>query len=373
MLDVTVEKRLTEELLNSRKLESVGMLAGGIAHDFNNSLMGILGNLSLAKSRIGHGHDAHRRLQEAEKAALRAKGLTQQLLTFSKGGAPVRRSTSMEGVIRDTVQFVLSGSNVSSQVVVDPALWPAEVDAGQISQVIENLVEANNVDEAATSGLPVGSGRFIGILVSDEGVGILPEAVDHIFDPYFTTKAGGSGLGLATSYAIVQKHEGHLTFRPRPEGGTEFSLFLPAGKTIERPCEEQEPRLSPRSGRILVMDDDDLVLETVGAMLKLLDHTAVFVPDGESAVQAYHAAMQTGSPFDAVILDLTIRGGYGGEEAMRRLLEIDPAAVGIVSSGYSESPVMSEARRFGFRDCIAKPYQPEELRVVLDRVLGASG
>jgi PAS domain S-box-containing protein len=388
MLDVTVEKRLTEELLNSRKLESVGMLAGGIAHDFNNSLMGILGNLSLAKSRVGAGHSAHRRLQEAEKAALRAKGLTQQLLTFSKGGAPVRRSTSMEGVIRDTVQFVLSGSNVRGKVIVDPALWPAEVDAGQISQVIENLtlnavqampdggllrVEANNVDEAAASGLPVGPGRFVRILVSDEGVGIQPEAVDRIFDPYFTTKKDGSGLGLATSYAIVKKHEGHLAFRPRTGGGTEFTLYIPAGKTTERPREKDRPVVLQRSGRILVMDDDDLVLETVGAMLKTLEHTASFVPDGESAIQAYRSAMQAGSPFDAVILDLTIRGGYGGEEAMRRLLEIDPNAVGIVSSGYSESPVMAEAQRFGFRDCIAKPYRPQELRVVLDRVLGSSG
>jgi len=384
MLDITVEKRLTEELLNSRKLESVGMLAGGIAHDFNNSLMGILGNISIAKSRIGDTHKAHRRLLEAEKAALRAKGLTQQLLTFSKGGAPVRRSTSMEGVIRDTVQFVLSGSNARGQVVVDPRLWPADVDAGQISQVLENLVlnavqampdgglvrvEARNVDEAASSGLPVRHGRFVGIGVSDEGAGVPPDVVDRIFDPYFTTKEHGSGLGLATSYAIVQKHEGHLVVRPRPGGGTEFTLYLPAGERVERSSEEHTPRAVPRSGRILVMDDDDLVLETVCAMLKMLDHTAVLVPDGESAVQAYGAAMQAGPPFDAVILDLTIRGGYGGEEAMRRILEIDPGAVGIVSSGYSESPVMAETQRFGFRDCIAKPYRPEELRVVLDRVL----
>jgi CheY-like chemotaxis protein len=234
-------------------------------------------------------------------------------------------------------------------------------------------VEASNADEAAASGVPIGPGRFVRILVSDEGVGIQPEAVDRIFDPYFTTKKDGSGLGLATSYAIVQKHEGHLAFRPRKGGGTEFTLYIPAGKAIEQPREKDGPVVLQRSGRILVMDDDDLVLETVGAMLKTLNHTAAFVPDGESAVQAYRSAMQTGSPFDAVILDLTIRGGYGGEEAMRRLLEIDPNAVGIVSSGYSESPVMAEARRFGFRDCIAKPYRPQELRVVLDRVLGADG
>ena len=388
MLDVTVEKRLTEELLNARKLESVGMLAGGIAHDFNNSLMGILGNISIAKSRIGDKHGAFGRLGEAEKAALRAKGLTQQLLTFSKGGAPVRRTTSIEGVIRDTVQFVLSGSNVRGQVVVEPALWPAEVDAGQISQVIENLVlnavqampdgglvqvEADNVDMPANSGLPVRQGCFVVVRVSDEGIGIRPEAVDRIFDPYFTTKEGGSGLGLATSYAIVQKHEGHLTVRPRRGGGTEFTLYLPAGEQVERPREEHKPAVAERHGRVLVMDDDDMVRETVGAMLGLLGHSAEFAPDGESAVQAYRSAMQAGTPFDAVILDLTIRGGYGGEEAMRRLLEIDPGAVGIVSSGYSESPVMAEAHRFGFRDCIAKPYRPTELRTVLDRALGSNG
>ncbi len=385
MLDITAEKRLTEDLLNSRKLESVGMLAGGIAHDFNNSLMGILGNLSLAKARVGEGHDAHRRLQEAEKAALRAKGLTQQLLTFSKGGAPVRRSTSLEGAIRDTVQFVLSGSNVRGQVDVASELWPAEVDAGQISQVIENLVLnavqampdgglvhvcARNIHETESGSLPVRSGRYVCVCVSDQGCGIPLENADRIFDPYFTTKQNGSGLGLATSYAIVQKHEGHLRFRPRRGGGTVFTLYLPAGEAVERTLVEDHPVSARRNGRVLVMDDDELVLETVGAMLKTLDHSAVFVPDGESAVRAYRAAMQAGTPFDAVILDLTIRGGYGGEEAMRQLLEIDPNAVGIVSSGYSASPVMAEARRYGFKDCIAKPYRPEELRLVLDRALG---
>ncbi|MCH7780920.1 MAG: PAS domain S-box protein [Acidobacteria bacterium] len=387
MLDVTVEKRLTEELLNARKLESVGMLAGGIAHDFNNSLMGILGNLSIAKSRVGKKHAAYGRLREAEKAALRAKGLTRQLLTFSKGGAPVRRTTSIEGVIRDTVQFVLSGSNVRGQVIVEPGLWPAEVDAGQISQVIENLVlnavqampdgglvqvEADNVDVPAGSGLPVCQGCFVRIRVSDEGIGIPPEAVDRIFDPYFTTKEHGSGLGLATSYAIVQKHEGHLAVRSRQGGGTEFTLHLPAGKEVERMREENEPVAAAHRGHVLVMDDDDLVRDTIGAMLAGLGHSAEFASDGESAVQAYRSAMQAGRPFDAVILDLTIRGGYGGEEAMRRLLEIDPGAVGIVSSGYSESPVMAEAHRFGFRDCIAKPYRPTELGAVLDRVLGSN-
>jgi len=388
MLDVTVEKRLTEELLNARKLESVGMLAGGIAHDFNNSLMGILGNLSIAKSRVDDKHDAYRRLIEAEKAALRAKGLTQQLLTFSKGGAPVRRTTSIEGVIRDTVQFVLSGSSVRGHVIVEPALWPAVVDAGQISQVIENLVlnavqsmpsgglvqvEADNVDVPASSGLPVRHGHFVRIRVSDEGLGIPPNAIDRIFDPYFTTKEHGSGLGLATSYAIVQKHEGHLAARPRRGGGTEFTLYLPAGEEVERLHEENRPLAVEHRGHVLVMDDDDLVRDTVGAMLALLGHAAEFVRDGESAIQAYREAMQAGRPFDVVILDLTIPGGYGGEEAMRRLLEIDPDAVGIVSSGYSESPVMAEAHRFGFRDCLAKPYRPTELCTVLDRVLGPNG
>ncbi len=316
---------------------------------------------------------------------MRAKGLTQQLLTFSKGGAPVRRSTSLEGAIRDTVQFVLSGSNVRGQVDVAPELWPAEVDAGQISQVIENLalnalqampdgglvhVGARNVDETESRSLPVRNGRYVCICVSDEGCGIPPENADRIFDPYFTTKENGSGLGLATSYAVVQKHEGYLNFHARDAGGTVFTLYLPAGEAIEQPLEQEEPVLPKRSGRLLVMDDDELVLETVWAMLETLDHTAVFVPDGESAVQAYRTAMSAGTPFDAVILDLTIRGGHGGEEAMRQLLELDPKAVGIVSSGYSASPVMAQARRYGFKDCIAKPYRPEDLRLVLDRVLG---
>ncbi len=388
MLDATVEKRLTEELLNARKLESVGMLAGGIAHDFNNSLMGILGNLSLAKSRVGAEHAAFSRLNEAEKAALRAKGLTQQLLTFSKGGAPVRRATSIEGVLRDTTQFVLSGSNASGQVDVEPDLWHAEVDAGQISQVIENLVlnavqampgggpvhvAADNVDVRRGSGLPVREGRFVRIRVRDEGCGISPEFVDRIFDPYFTTKKDGSGFGLATSYAIVQKHEGHIGVRPRPEGGSEFTVYLPATEAPAIPRVEHRPPAASKCARLLVMDDDELVLETIRAMIEQLGHSADFVPDGKAAVAAYRAAMQAGKPYCAVILDLTIRGGPGGEETMRRLLEIDPGAIGIVSSGYSESRVMAESRRFGFKDCIAKPYRPAELQAVLEGLLGRHG
>jgi len=384
VLDVTHEKRLTENLLNSRRLESVGMLAGGIAHDFNNSLMGVLGNLSIAKSRVPEEHGAYDRLLEAENAAQRIRILTQQLLTFSKGGAPVRRTTSIDGLIRDSVQFVLSGSNVDSRVEVDPGLRPADVDAGQIRQVIEHLVlnavqampdggtvrvAARNTTPSEISGLPVRTGEFVRIEVSDEGVGIPPDAIDRIFDPFFTTKEDGRGLGLATSYAIVQKHDGHIGVRPRQGGGTEFTVYLPVGAPNELRLEESAPAAAKQGCRFLVMDDDDLVRDAIGVMLRDLGHAAEFVPDGDSAIQAYRAAMRRGDPFDAVLLDLTIRGGYGGEEAMRRLTEIDPHAVGIVSSGYSDSPVMAESHRYGFKDCIAKPFRREDLRSVLDRVL----
>lgn len=385
MLDITTEKRLTEDLLNSRKLESVGLLAGGIAHDFNNSLMGILGNLSLAKSRVGEEHTAHGRLLEAEKAALRAKGLTQQLLTFSKGGAPVRRSTSIEGVIRDTVEFTLSGSNAEGRVEIEPHLWPADVDTGQISQVLENLVLnavqatpggglvevfADNVEIDGESELPLSPGRYVRLRVRDEGVGIPNEIIDRIFDPYFTTKETGTGLGLATSYAVVQKHEGHLGARSRDRSGSEFTLHLPAGAHAETRPSEAPPSTSERRVRVLVMDDDELVIETVSAMLEEFGHSGEFVGDGASAVRAYRRAMEEERPFHAIILDLTIRGGFGGEEAMRRILELDSNAVGIVSSGYSESTVMADSTRYGFRGCIAKPYRPDELRTILDRVLG---
>jgi len=384
MVDITVEKRLTEELLNARKLESVGMLAGGIAHDFNNTLMGILGNLSIAKNRIDAEHNAHNRIIEAEKAALRAKGLTQQLLTFSKGGAPVRRSTSMLGVICDTLPFALSGSNVELKLEIDDDLWPADVDAGQISQVLENLAlnsaqameqggtlhaSAGNVELEARSGIPVRPGRFICIRVRDEGGGIDPDVVDRIFDPYFTTKEHGSGLGLATSYAIVQKHDGHIGVRSNADCGAEFVIYLPAGEPVdESEAVELEEAASPRA-RILVLDDDEMVLDAVATMLEGLGHEATFVSDGQQAVDCYREALQRGERFDVALLDLTIRGGFGGEVVMRRLLEIDPQAVGVVSSGYSDSPIMAEAQRFGFREHLAKPYQPNELKRLLSQLL----
>ena len=385
MLDITVEKRLTDELLNARKLESVGILAGGIAHDFNNSLMGILGNLSIAKTRAAGNDAILSRLLDAEKAAVRARGLTQQLLTFSKGGSPVRKPTSIEGVIRDTVQFVLSGSNARAQIDVAPDLWTVHIDAGQISQVIENLtinavqampnggrieVEAVNSDTGSQSGCPLDAGRFVCIRVRDEGVGIAPDVVDRIFDPYFTTKQDGLGLGLATSYSVVQKHDGYLGVKNRPEGGTEFTMCLPVSDVAREPDVHEGPGADVRVARILVMDDDDIVLDAVREMLRGLGHDGEFVTDGESAVQAYEQALDNDRPFDAVLLDLTIRGGFGGEETMRRLLRIDPGVVGIVSSGYSDNPVMAEARRYGFSDGIAKPYRPDELAMALNRALG---
>ena len=384
MVDITVEKRLTEELLNARKLESVGMLAGGIAHDFNNTLMGILGNLAIAKNRLEEDHSAHTRLVEAEKAALRAKGLTQQLLTFSKGGAPVRRMTSIEGVLRDTVQFALSGSNVEGTVEVSPDLWAADIDEGQISQVIENLalnaaqamptggnvrIVAENVELGARSGVPVRPGRFVRIRVIDDGPGIDGELIDRIFDPYFTTKKDGNGLGLATSYAIVQKHEGHLGVRSEVGRGSEFAIYLPAGELEAHTDDESAPATSARAGHILVMDDDELVLDAVGTMLHGFGHRAQFARSGEEAVSLYRQAMEAGDRFDLALLDLTIRGGFGGEEAMKKILATDPSAVGVVSSGYSDSPVMSDATRYGFRDHLAKPYQPSELERLLAKLL----
>ena len=382
--DMGEQRKVEQEQLKSAKLESLGVLAGGIAHDFNNILTTVIGYLSLAKMDIDPDTELFENLTEVEQASKRATELTHQLLAFSKGGAPVKTTASIAELIRDSATFATRGSNVRCEFDVATDLWRAEIDAGQISQAIQNLVlnadqamasggavniAASNCEITADTGLPLSPGRYIRIGVSDEGVGISPEHLTRIFDPYFTTKPDGSGLGLATAYAIIQNHEGHITVESEEAKGAEFLLYLPACDTVLAPVEEPNDVVVTGSGRVLVLDDEAPIRRLAGNLLSRLGYEVEFAREGRQAVDRYREAHNGNRAFNAVIMDLTIPGGMGGRDAVRELLRIDPAARVIVSSGYSEDPVMADYREFGFAGVVSKPYDIQELSQVLGLVL----
>jgi len=386
--DVTEKLRTEEELLKIEKLESIGVLAGGIAHDFNNILVAILGNLSLASQLLDPESEPFARLQVAEKAALQARGLTQQLLTFSRGGAPLRETASIADVIKESASFVLHGGNVACAYRIPADLWLAEIDTGQMSQVVQNLIvnashampgggtidiACENVPRERLRGLPLAPGDYVKIIIRDTGIGIPQKFIDKIFDPYFSTKKEGSGLGLAITHSIISKHNGHISVESQPGEGTSFSIYLPANPEA-RPKEKRAAGEALKGeGRVLVMDDEDFVRDTVEQMLTYLGYQVVLARDGGEAVELYNKYRSAGEPIDLLIMDLTIPGGMGGEEAARKILEIQADAPIVVSSGYSNDPVMAHCQEHGFRAAILKPYRMSELGRVILEVLQQPG
>jgi PAS domain S-box-containing protein len=383
--DITDKKKLEDELIRASKLESIGVLAGGIAHDFNNILTGIITNMFMAKMNVKDNAETYQLLSEAEKAAYRASKLTKQLLTFSKGGAPVKEVTSIKDIIEDAVGFCLSGSKVDYTLDIPNDLDPVEVDKGQIDQVLNNLII--NADQAMPGGgtinvvvrmidvtrdmkLPLKRGRYVKVSILDTGIGIPPEAASKVFDPYFTTKATGTGLGLTTAYSIVQKHNGYLCFDSIQGKGTTFSFYLPASGMSMSELEETRRVEIPRgSGRVLIMDDDEVVRTVMERLLKASGYEPTSVGNGAAAIAAYKNARESGKPFEVVIMDLTIQGGKGGKETGGELLAIDPATKIIVVSGYSNDPVMSNYRDYGFKGVVSKPFTIEEFTGVINGVV----
>jgi PAS domain S-box-containing protein len=385
--DISEKKKWEAEYLKSCKLESLGVLAGGIAHDFNNILMAMLGSISFSKLDVPGDSPLFQRLGDVENAVYRARDLTRQLLTFAKGGTPIVRTTSIAALLRETIGFTLAGSDVSASFDAAPNLWPARVDEGQISQVINNLVlnacqampEGGNLVVRCDNvriprgksnyGIPLKSGAYIRIRLRDEGSGISSDHLSKIFDPFFTTKEGGSGLGLSTTYSIVKRHHGHIEVESTPGVGTEFSIYLPASPN-EIPEEKSRPdNLIHGAGRILLMDDETMVRNVAGHMLTRLGYEVDFAENGTEAVERYQRARDDGRPFDAVIMDLTIPGGMGGRVAIRKLKKLDPTVRAIVSSGYADGPVMAEYQKYGFCGMMAKPYEINTLSNVLQQVL----
>jgi len=384
--DVTEQQRMEEELAKAQKLESLGVLAGGIAHDFNNILTAVLGNISLARLITQQQRESQEVLAEAERACTRARELTQQLLTFSQGGAPIKRLASLADLLRETVGFALRGANVFAEFALAPDLWPAEVDTGQIGQVFHNLVlnarqampqggtlkiAADNMQLDGTTSLPLAPGPYVRLQVRDTGIGIAPEHLSRIFDPFFTTKQRGSGLGLATSYSIVKRHDGHIAAESTVDVGTTLSVWLPARPGLRPRTAAPAKPLRGGGGRVLLMDDEASVRQVGASLLQALGYAVETVADGDEALRAYEAARHAGRPFDIVMLDLTVVRGMGGRECIGRLRALDPAVKAVVSSGYSNDPVMADYAAFGFAGVVPKPYELGELGETLERILRA--
>lgn len=384
--DITERKRMEADRDRASRLESIAILAGGIAHDFNNILTAILGNISLA--RIYEDTDRiSERLIESEKACMQAKNLTEQLLTFSKGGAPVKKIASVKELLKNATSFALRGSNVSHELSIPDDLWPAEIDGGQISRVIQNLVinadqsmpeggaikvQAENVVVDAKDNLPLKDGKYVKISIQDGGIGIPEEYLQRIFDPYFSTKQKGSGLGLATVYSVIKNHDGYITVDSQVGIGSTFHVYFPASPG-QPPVEEEEENVEINpvagEGRVLVMDDEENIRELVKEMLGSLGYEVTTAMDGAEAIELYRDARDSGQPFDAVITDLTVPGGMSGKEAIQQLVKIDPGVKAIVSSGYSNDPIMANFREYNFHGAIAKPYRTRELSILLHEVL----
>jgi len=345
-----------------------------------------MGNISLAKRYVEPKGKAFERLDEAEKASLRARDLTQQLLTFARGGAPIKKTVSITQVIKESAVFSLSGATVRPEFSLADDLWMVKIDEGQMSQVIRNIVI--NADEAMPNGgtikiraqnrvikkaeaLPLPSGNYIQISIADQGIGIPKEHLPRIFDPYFSTKKKGSGLGLATSYSIIKNHGGHITVESTMGVGTIFRVYLPALKKRSLKRKEEKEQPAPiGQGRILVMDDEKTVREFLHAGLTDVGYDVELTSDGKEAITRYAEAKAAGQPFAAVILDLTIPGGMGGMETIKKLLELDPNINAIVSSGYATDPIMSNYKKYGFSAVVTKPYSVEELEKILHNLLG---
>jgi two-component system cell cycle sensor histidine kinase/response regulator CckA len=382
--NITDKHLLEEQSLRTQKLEAVGLLAGGIAHDFNNLLQGIFGTISMAKLFSEKAGKPYQLLDETEKTLMQARNLTKQLLTFSKGGEPVKKSVALGPVVRDSAKFALSGSNVHCVFSVDDDIRTVWADEGQINQVIQNIVlnasdampdggtlvmEVGNYILAERSGLPLPKGSYVRISVKDSGIGIPESHLSRIFDPYFTTKQKGSGLGLTTSYWIVKKHGGLIDVISDLGSGTTFFIYLPASEEKPLPAEIGKSTIFRGKGAILLMDDEEIVRSVAGYMIRSLGYEIAFAENGEEAIKKYVDALNSARPFDAVILDLTVRGGMGGEETIRRMSAVNPDVCAIVSSGYSDSAVLSQYTDYGFKAVLSKPYAIEELSIVLHSLL----
>jgi len=382
--DITEKRKMEQEIQKAQKLESLGILAAGIAHDFNNLLAIIMGNIGLAKLSINSKDRAYRILDDAEQGAANAIGLSQQLLTFARGNAPVKEIASIQEIVENSTKFALHGSAVRCDCHFAPDLYVVDVDKGQISQVFQNLIinaeqampcgglitiEAKNLDNHDQHIGYLLQDNYIEIILKDQGIGITPEFLDKIFDPFFTTKQKGTGLGLSVVYSIIKKHDGHIRAESQPGKGTVFFIYLPASTEIIISKSTSQSNIFTGSGHILVMDDNENILEMLAEMLQEFGYHPVLSRNGEEAINLYQKALLIGKPYRAVIMDLTIAGGLGGKETITRLKHIHPDVKAIVSSGYANDPVVANYKDFGFKGVLSKPFKVPQLSQVLHEII----
>ncbi len=393
--DLTEMKKNEKELQKMEQLNSIGTLAGGIAHDFNNIMTGLFGNISIAKSKIAKDNPGHEALEKAENAINRARDLTNQLLTFAKGGSPVQKNFSIEKFAEEVIRFDLSGSSIKPVFTIPENLWMVKGDTTQIQQVFSNLtinavhampdgghlyINFENAFIKEKTKLPLKQGQYLKVIFRDQGTGIDKKIIDRIFDPYFTTKKTGSGLGLSMVFSIITKHNGFIEVDSKPGHGTKFTFYLPAAadehpdKTAEKHDDDgKKTKALSLYGRakILVMDDEEMIREVASEMLKRKGYSVETASDGSMAIEMYKKSIASEDPFDVIIMDLTIPGGIGGEDAVKDILTINPKACVIVSSGYADDPVMADYTAYGFKGLIAKPYTMDNIDKVLKKVLNA--
>jgi two-component system, cell cycle sensor histidine kinase and response regulator CckA len=391
LTDITERKQVEEDRLILSKLESTGIMAGGIAHDFNNLLMILLLNLELAQTFVQPNEELASLLEQAKQAALDSQRLTKRLVAFAQGGAPVRELISLTELIRESARLTVSSSRTHCDFSMAEDLWPAEVDAGQIGQAIMNLVvnaqeampqggvvsiRAENVVLETHKHLSLPPGDYVRLSIADQGVGISKEVLSKIYDPYFSTKQRGKqkgmGLGLTICHTIIQHHGGAISVESEPGVGTTFHIHIPALRKLSLKEKAVVPASLPQHGRILVMDDEEEVRKLVGISLQHIGHEVELAADGLQAIEVYKSAKNQGRPFDAVILDLKVRAGIGGLEAIQALLQIDPAVKAIVMSGYANDPVLAEPERYGFNGVLAKPFSIVKLWEILSGVMEKS-
>ena len=384
--DVTDEKILARELAKAKKLESVGVLAGGIAHDFNNILTAILGNIELAELHIAPASEANLLLAEARQASIRARDLTQQLLTFAKGGDPVKHTSSIGQIISESADFVLRGSSVMCNYNIPEELWMCDVDTGQISQVIQNIVinardamikggvievSCRNVTDVISYNMNMVEGMYVEILIADSGSGIPVDVIESIFDPFFTTKNEGSGLGLSISHSIIKRHKGSISAQSAPSKGTIITILLPATEAIvvQDTTMKEQGYAEVGDASILIMDDELMIRKVTKHMLERSGHDVLLAENGEEAIRIYRDYHESKHCIDVVVMDLTIPGGMGGREAVQEILKINPEAKVIVASGYSTDPVMANYREYGFVASIVKPFRLTEINSLINEVI----
>ncbi len=383
--DITKDLKMEEELLKNKKIEAIAVLAGGIAHDFNNILTGIFGNIDIVRRKIDKNNNAQKYLKRSLTSLERATNLTKQLLTFAKGSDPIFELIDLREIINDVVEFILSGSNVIADIDISDDLYNIEADKGQISQVISNLlinakqampdggnifIRVSNINEInkINKGL---SGKYIAIEIEDQGHGIEKDLLDRIFDPYFTTKKRGTGLGLAVVHSIVRKHKGFIKVESKINQGTIFKIYLPGILKNKEKTHDKKTKLINQKlkGNVLIMDDENVVREVVKDMLLEMGLNVDTAIDGEEAIEKFIMAKERKKDYDIIIMDLTVPGGIGGEEASKEILKIDKSAKIIVSSGYSNDPVMSDYKKYGFSARIVKPFYFDVLKEIIAKIL----